>query len=205
MPEQDAVLAITSGVGDMQAPMNIIWECLMPEMGPAPLAAKDNAQAALAEKLTGLALHPPKGQANSPVAGQVTGKEYKLDANDAKVEAVSFEFSPEGCVFYTRGATGPNVAPVLDIGGVVGEHRIVCGIGQWRQGVTELFGRGEQPVFASGVWTAEDTYTITIRMVYTPFYFNYICKFEGDRLEMKMTQNVGFGPKEPPVFIGHSG
>ena len=33
MPEQDAVLAITGGVGDMQQPLNLVWDILLPAMG----------------------------------------------------------------------------------------------------------------------------------------------------------------------------
>ncbi len=35
MPEQDAVLAITSGVSDMQAVLNCVWEHLLPALGRA--------------------------------------------------------------------------------------------------------------------------------------------------------------------------
>ena len=35
MPEQDAVIAITSGVKDMQAVLNLVWDKLLPAMKPA--------------------------------------------------------------------------------------------------------------------------------------------------------------------------
>src|SRR5256714_1953051 len=35
MPDQDAVVAITSGVKDMQALLNVIWEKLLPSMEPS--------------------------------------------------------------------------------------------------------------------------------------------------------------------------
>ena len=39
MPEQDAVVAITSGVKDMQAVLNVIWDKLLPAMQPKKLKA----------------------------------------------------------------------------------------------------------------------------------------------------------------------
>ena len=42
MPEQDAVIAITSGVKDMQAVLNLVWDKLLPAMNPAPLATDDD-------------------------------------------------------------------------------------------------------------------------------------------------------------------
>ena len=41
LPEQDAVVAITSGVKDMQAVLNLVWDKLLPAMKPSPLAADD--------------------------------------------------------------------------------------------------------------------------------------------------------------------
>ena len=38
LPEQDAVIAITSGVKNMQSVLNLIWERLLPAMQAAPLA-----------------------------------------------------------------------------------------------------------------------------------------------------------------------
>lgn len=205
MPEQDAVLAITSGTSDMQAVMNVAWERLLPEFGPAPVPRAASVGAALENKLAGLALHPPKGKASSAVATQVMGKPYKMEANDLKIESVSFDFQDGKCVFHIRGAEGPGSPAVLRMSGVMGEHSIVCGSGEWCEGMTGLLSQGEQqPVFASGVWTAEDTYMITARMVQTPFYFNYVCKFTGGQVEIKVVQNVGFGSNEPPVLVGRS-
>ncbi len=56
MPEQDAVLAITSGVVEMQPPLNLVWEHLLPAMGPAALPANPEVHVKLARKLSGLAL-----------------------------------------------------------------------------------------------------------------------------------------------------
>ena len=205
MPEQDAVVAITSGVNDMQAVMNAVWERLLPELGPAPLPVVASASFALEQKLAGLALCPPQGMASAPLAKRVSGKQYKLEANDVKVECVSFAFRENACDFNIQGATGPDTPAALRLGGVVGQHQITCGTGEWRQGTTELFNHGEkQPVFASAVWTADDTLLITIRLVHTPFYFTYICRFSAEQVEIKMSQNVGFGPTEAPVLIGRS-
>ena len=42
LPEQDAVIAITSGVKDMQAVVNLVWDKLLPALKPTPLAADDD-------------------------------------------------------------------------------------------------------------------------------------------------------------------
>src|SRR5207245_11105169 len=43
MPQQDAVVAITSGVSDMQAVLNVAWDHLLPAMQPDPLPGSDGA------------------------------------------------------------------------------------------------------------------------------------------------------------------
>lgn len=55
MPDQDAVLAITSGIGDMQAVLNLAWQHLLPAMGDAKLPPSDDADA-LATRLVTLQL-----------------------------------------------------------------------------------------------------------------------------------------------------
>src|ERR1043166_2151337 len=49
MPDQDAVVAITSGVKDMQAVLNVIWEKLLPAMPAAALPANATAGLQLIE------------------------------------------------------------------------------------------------------------------------------------------------------------
>src|SRR5207248_10834950 len=65
MPEQDAVLAITSGVGDMQAVLNAAWDHLLPGLQPQPLATSA-ASEELRRKLASLCVPPPSGKPASP-------------------------------------------------------------------------------------------------------------------------------------------
>ncbi len=204
MPEQDAVLAITSGVNDMQSVMNAAWEYLLPEIEPAPLLRINNVGAALEQKLASLALHLPIGKAASPLAKQVSGKLYRMKENNLKVKSVSFDFNESETTFHIQGAARPASRSPFEFGGVVGKHDLVCGVGTWCDGTTKLFGRGErQPVFASGVWTAEDTFAVTARLVLTPFYFTYICHFTGEQVEIKMVTNVGPDSEKPALLVGN--
>src|SRR5690606_37665901 len=54
MPEQDAVVAMTGGLDDMQAVLNIVWDILRPAMNSEPLADDAAAHAQLNAKLSGL-------------------------------------------------------------------------------------------------------------------------------------------------------
>jgi CubicO group peptidase (beta-lactamase class C family) len=191
MPEQDAVLAITSAVDDMQVVLNKVWQHLLPAFCPAPLPADAAAQAALTEKLYGLALPLPQGQSGSPAADQVCGKTYILSPNRMKLEAVSFDFSGDGCRFRMRSANG--------------EQTVICGFGSWVEGIGIFNERLPAVVAASGAWTAEDIYTMTLRFFETPFFYTYTCRFKGNQVKIGSRINVSFGRKEAPLLVGFSG
>src|SRR5690606_35861666 len=92
MPEQDAVLAITSGTEDMQAVLNLVVAHLLPAFGASPLPETPAAHAALAQKLASLALRPVSGQPTSPHAAEYS-RRYTLDANDLGIQSVSVDFT----------------------------------------------------------------------------------------------------------------
>ena len=51
MPEQDAVIAITSGVKDMQSVLNLVWDKLLPAFQDKPLPANSSAAELLKNKV----------------------------------------------------------------------------------------------------------------------------------------------------------
>src|SRR4051794_23968811 len=68
MPDQDAVVAITSGIKDMQAVLNVLWDKLLPEMQSSALKSNAAATRQLKEKLAHLEVRPAQGSATSPLA-----------------------------------------------------------------------------------------------------------------------------------------
>src|SRR5207244_2269634 len=97
IPEQDAVLAINSGVPntDLQVVLDKVWEHLLPAMQPQALPAAPQAYGELCDKLAVLSLPLPKGQPSSPRAEQWGGKTYKLESNDLRLESVAIKFDHE--------------------------------------------------------------------------------------------------------------
>src|SRR5690606_22618468 len=70
-PEQDAALAITSGVRHMQAWMTRPWARILPALQPAALPADAAAVSALRSTLDGLAVKRPAGAPSSPIIADV--------------------------------------------------------------------------------------------------------------------------------------
>lgn len=190
MPEQDAVLAITSGLGDMQAVLNLVWRHLLPAMRPGPLRANRAAQARLAEKLGGLRLDPPAGLDGIPAAQTVSGVEYSIEPNEAKISSARFDFEDGKCTLTCTGETGP--------------ARVTCGAGNWLLGETALFnifGRS-QPVAAHFAWIVSDHLLLTLRLYTTPFCWTISARFREDELKLDIRTNVSFGPLQQPSLVG---
>jgi CubicO group peptidase (beta-lactamase class C family) len=197
-PEQDAVLAVTAGTGDMQAVLNLVWDRLLPALDPTPLPADSFAHIRLSERLEGLTLRAPHGMPSSPIGAHVSSRRYVLEPNDQGLRAISFEFSVGEAVLRLETERG--------------EQRLTCGrSGEWAKGVTgwpaggsRLEPSAPRPVAASGAWTADDTYEALLCFYRTPFCLDITARFIGDRLTLDQRLNVSFGPAERPRVTGRA-
>ena len=153
MPEQDAVVAITGGTKNSNLPviLNLVWDKLLPAMQTPPLPANTESDQKLERTLAGLTLHQPQGSATAAVAAQASGRTYLFPTNAQNIDAVTFNFEGQDATLVVRSLGR--------------EHRINCGSGVWEKGRTAFVAGAdwrivepvEQPVAASGAWTADDT------------------------------------------------
>jgi CubicO group peptidase (beta-lactamase class C family) len=196
LPQYDAVVAITSGVRDMQSVMNLVWDKLLPEMKAAPLPANAVAQRALATRLAGLTMRTSNGKPTSPLASAISGKWYELAENESGIRAVSLDLGSS--------------APALVVRTASGETRTPIGLGAWvrnragfANGIERMLSVPAQPqVAASGAWTADSTFRVKLVAPETPFYSTLDFRFDGDRLVLDAEQNVSFGPTKLPRLEG---
>jgi CubicO group peptidase (beta-lactamase class C family) len=187
MPEQDAVLVITSGVKDMQAVLNLVWDKLLPGMKPAPLAPDDEAANKLLRALKGLSLSSQQG---ARVPAKVWGKKYVFPANHHKLQAITLR----------RDGIDDDVTLVVHRDGA--EQPIVCGRGAWRKGRVAWGELPLQPAAASGAWTADGTFTAKLCFYETPFIVTIRLHFAGEEVQCNAEVNVGFGPTKETPLIG---
>jgi len=187
MPEQDAVVAITSGTRDMQAVMNLVFDHLLAGMQASPLPADPAGRGRLEQKLAGLSLPAQAGRPAPGVARRVSGQRYGLPKNDDGIEAVGLDVSDRTTLVVRSGGR---------------ERRLACGGGEWRREGTLPVGGVEQPVATSGAWTADDTYTVKACLYDTPFCATVGLRFAGDELYFSQELNVAFGPTKRPHLVG---
>ena len=218
LPEQDAVVAITSGVKDMQAVLNVVWDKLLPALNPSPLPADSDAAAKLAQTLKGLTIKPQEGSASpSKVA---LGKKFVFPTNDRKLESIALEPSlPAASPSPSTGAGQPAVS--LSNGGEGGaeqkdngftliarvagiDKKIPCGHDTWQK-TQAAWGRlKRQPLAASGAWTAPDTYTAKLCFYETPFIITLRLQFTDNELHLTSESNVGFDRTKDTTLVGRA-
>ena len=189
MPDQDAVIAITSGLKDMQSVLNLVWDKLLPALKPAPLATDDDARKKLQLTLAGLSLRPLDG---SGKAAKASNNKYVFASNDRKLEAITLQSDELG------GA----VTLVARFAGV--EQKIPCGRRAWQK-CRVAYGRlHEQPAAVSGAWTADETFTAKICFYETPFIVTVRLKFADDKLFIDADSNVALDPtkQKQPQLVG---
>jgi CubicO group peptidase (beta-lactamase class C family) len=187
LPEKDAVIAITAGVGDMQAVLNLVWDKLLPAFKTSPLAANEAARQKLQRTLKGLTLRAQDGEG---IPMKVAGKKYVFPTNDRKLESITLE----------SGGKDGAVTLVTRTDGI--ERRIVCNRGAWQKGRAAWGRLAEQPAAASGAWGGDDTFTAKICFYETPFTVTVRLRFTGEEMRCESEANVGFGPTRDAPLVG---
>ncbi|MEQ8415132.1 MAG: serine hydrolase [Imperialibacter sp.] len=200
MPDQDAVIAITSETSDMQGILNMVWDQLLPAMSDDELPVDAAAVASLERKVASLALTIPSASLASTLEGAISEKVFELDSNGRNIESIQFQF----------GATGSNV--VMKYKDT--SYAIPIGWGEWKFSQTQRPGpylvaraknalKGLPPfkVAAAYSWTEENVLELTLRYIESPHTETIICTFEGE--DVMLDFKWSFAPTmKAPVIEG---
>jgi hypothetical protein len=194
MPEQDAVIAITSGLGDMPAVLNLIWDKVLPGLQSQPISDDPQAQQKLQAKLKSLTIRKPKGLATSPTLEKIHGKTYAFSSNDKKLESLKVE-------------TGPNPGDLTITTKTDGKEQVIaCSADAWKRGTILAPGNGSalappaiRNIASTGAWTTEDTYTARVALYETPFVLTLTLRFTGDEVAYDSQLNIG---RKDPQLVG---
>jgi CubicO group peptidase (beta-lactamase class C family) len=191
MPEQDAVIAITSGTNNMQAVLNLVWDKLLPAMSSTTLSDDEESYRKLQARLKNLTLPTLKTTDSGRPPEGVSGKTYSFPSNGQKLETLGLEFDDKN---------GP-VTLVCQFNG--GEKkRIPCGQGEWKKGRLAIGQLPEQPAAACGAWTGNGEYTARICLYETPFAFTFRLRFDEKQLRFDAKQNVSFRLAKMGQLVG---
>jgi CubicO group peptidase (beta-lactamase class C family) len=178
-PEQDAVLAITSGTSDMGAIMNLVWDNILPGLTDKPLEENKDAWNALQTKLSSLSLSVVKGEASSTLAPEVTKQVYQLKPNKEGFTEMVLNLDEGNLSLSLAKGENPFVVPFET--------------GKLKTSLPDPPGKTE-PAASSGAWISPDTLQIRTYLFETPFYNTYTIVFDKDEVILTMKSNVSFGP-----------
>jgi CubicO group peptidase (beta-lactamase class C family) len=167
LPEQDAVVVLTSALPVAQVALDLVWEHLLPAFGDSALPPSESP---LAGVLATLALPIVAGEATTATADRVAGIRFSFDS--PTITAVTVE--PEQLTIDENGAI-----TVLRFG-----H------GDW-------VGSADSRVWASGAWVSPDTLVVRAHAVMTPYSRTATLTFTDDTVTLDVTQNVAFGDLPP--------
>ena len=187
LPDQDAVVVLTSALPVAQLALDLVWEHLLPAFGDSALPPTESPLAGELEELT---LPVVDGEASTPTAHRVTGIRFGFD--HPSVSAVTLE---------------PG-ALTIDEGGAI--TVLPFGTGEWIEssdapvspdGHASPDGR----VWASGAWVSSDTLVVRAYDVVTPYSRTVSLTFAADTVTLDVSQNVAFGdlPHTHAVSLPH--
>ena len=193
LPDQDAVIVMTSENKNMQGQLDLVWKHLLPAFGETPprpkfegtgftLAYPGDPILELQQRLKDLKLSPPSGAKTSPLA---KNRRYKLAGNDLGLAEVGFEFAGGTCRF------------------VADAHRITCGLESWHRGEAAFPGTpprlisGGRPktilpskIAASATWTDDTTLVMTWRYFETPHRDTLTFTFDGESVTITFLNSI---------------
>ena len=172
MPEQDAVLSVHAGLGNMQTELNLLWDNLLPGMKDAPLPENPAAQKKLADRLARLEIKPvPVGVGLDPAW---TTKSFELKENSRGFKSVCFDLKggEVRCTLVTR----------------VGEQSFLAGSGKWLRGKIRIDPEnyeglgafvGEHPTMASWGFGRDSNFRLRAYLIGTTAYLEFAIDKDG--------------------------
>lgn len=190
LPEQDAVIAITSGLKNMQAVLDLVWSRLLPAFESQSLPENATASAALQARLAALTLKTVAGEA-APAA--VLRRTYSFAENDRQLQSLRVDPGPDD-----------DTAAVLTLR--LGDDTLTIPLGRnrWHDGTAAWGTLTKQPAAACGAWTTPQSLTARLCFYETPFVVSLRMEFAGDEVTVHAESNVGFGATKSIPITGRA-
>ncbi len=195
MPDQDAVVVLTSETSDMQREINLVWEYLLPAIKGDKLTENNDMVSVLNKRLESLAL-PVIGKSSvSPLENTISGKTYSFAPNEKQIETIDFQFQKSECLVN------------LTIDSVA--YKVAFGSGTWKLGETmkpgpSLFSKSNRdadilyPAKVAGnyAWKNDSTLELKLRYIESPHSETILCRFSQDKIGVELQNSNDFGSKK---------
>ncbi|MEZ5040457.1 MAG: serine hydrolase [Saprospiraceae bacterium] len=184
MPEQDAVLAVTSESWDMGLSMDIMFDHLLPAFSDKPLD-KNKADA---EKLittnANLRLPVPRLSTTSYMTTSLKDKVFQLEDNEFGIKSLAFDFENDQCSWTWKTENNSS--------------RLTAGMEAWHLNEQEVpnffpvFFRTTTPskIAATATWAGDTALQVNLKWVEAIHGDQFQFFFDRDMVEIKMLNSV---------------
>ncbi len=192
MPEQDAVLVMTSESWDLQKSMNIAYETLLPAFSEGQLPEDSVRQAFLKKEISQLSIPVVRGSVDSKLATRYSDKPFIVDQNPYGISQLAVGFYPKNCVLQL---TAPK-----------GVEKVTFGWEKWVLNPGEnkipfpVPTRLEIPskIAGTATWTDENTLQLNMKFVTAIHGDQLTLTFDGDKVKVDFMNSVSAHSKNFP-------
>lgn len=194
MPDQNAVIAITSGTRDMGAILKLVWKHLLPAFDSAETKDLTKQLKDRIEKLELPTIHELHENDSD------FQKVFQLDKNDLGWRKLHLEKSPLEKYKYRL--------TLIDSHGT--DLMIDCSPNVWLRDETKLSigivkriqDRLVHPIATTGGWVSTNEFKMKMAFTETPLVIEMQLRFEGEKILLDISQSASFGPSSLPSIRG---
>ena len=208
-PEHDVVVAITSGIADLQSVQDAVWDALLPDLDPfsagklglpqvgdrpepsdRPDPGPRPAEARPADALSAGVVPPEDGVAwdlrlplpdGRPTTPDIPmlGRTYRMSSNDAGLEAIELVLDADGHLVLREEIRGA-------------DRVITLGHGEWLRQRLDLAG-GRIEAACAAAWPRPNVLEARMVSMNSPFIWTLTLRFDDDVVTARLDLNVSFG------------
>ena len=199
LPEQDAVIIITSETTNMQGELNLVWQHLLPSFTNKKLPADAIALRKLKARTASLSLPLPKSVSNATETA-ISGKIFGIISSDRSLQDVQFDFNSGMCTVTLSTDSATHALKFGAANRVAGTTTkkgpyLVAGAKANRVGLSPY------KLMGNYYWKDANTLELALRYMESPHTEYITCVFDGDYVNIQSRNS--FNPAGRP--ISHKG
>ncbi|MDN3548589.1 serine hydrolase domain-containing protein [Mucilaginibacter aquaedulcis] len=190
MPDQDAVIAITSETSNMQEELNLVWKYLLPAIHQKALPAAKMNDDKLEKHLAALSLPPAANSTNN--TNGTFNKTFSIEPNDLHISSITLNVANNICHVTLKKDTA--------------SYKLDFETGKWLPGKTDMQGPGlvsaaredfsllvPYKVEGSYAWNDSQTLQLKLRYIESPHTETITCHFNNQQLTADVEYSFTYG------------
>jgi CubicO group peptidase (beta-lactamase class C family) len=202
LPEQDAVIAITSETNDMQDELNLVWKHLLPSFRPDPASLDPKDAIALKKQLSSLRLPLPVAADSTQVVPAMAAKSFTMQDNPKKIESISFR--EKGKIMTLTLKKGNTTYPInFGKGGWMKGRTSFHGPSLTEQARGHFVGLPPSQIAGTYYWKEQGVLVMQLRYIDSPHSLNMVFHIEDNKITADFWDSFA-GPERKITLSGQT-